>query len=322
LPAFTAENGSVASRVASGAVINALAPNVPELFGGSADLAGSNNTAIKGSGHFSRDDRTGRNMHFGIREHAMAAALNGLALHGGLIPFAGTFLVFADYMRPAIRLAALMRQHVIYVFTHDSIGLGEDGPTHQPIEHLSALRCMPGLTVLRPADANEVVESWRLALAHRGGPVALILSRQKLAFVDRTAFASAAGVARGAYVLADAPSGTPAVALIATGSEVEIAMAARATLGSEGIAARVVSMPSHEVFAAQTAEYRASVLPTGVPRVAVEAAHPMSWYRWVGDSGAIVGLERFGASAPYSRVFTELGITSDSVANAARALIR
>jgi transketolase len=225
-------------------------------------------------------------------------------------------------MRPAIRLAALMQQKVIYVFTHDSIGLGEDGPTHQPIEHLSALRCIPGLIVLRPGDANEVAEAWRVALKHRGGPVALILSRQKLPFIDRAVFAAAAGVGRGAYVLADADAGAPAAVVIGTGSELHLAVDARDKLAAQGIRVRVVSMPSHEVFAAQDAEYRASVLPAGVPRVAVEAAHPMSWDRWVGETGTMLGLERFGASAPYARLFAELGITTERVVNAVRALVR
>jgi transketolase len=251
----------------------------------------------------------------------MAAAMNGMALHGGLIPFGGTFLIFSDYMRPAIRLAALMRQHVIYVFTHDSIGLGEDGPTHQPIEQLSALRAIPDLLVLRPADSNEVNESWRIALQHQTGPVALILTRQKLPLIDRNKHASASGVARGAYVLSDADGGAAQVTLIASGSEVQLAIAARDTLAAQGIRARVVSMPSHELFAAQDAQYRNSVLPVGVPRVAVEAAHPMSWYRWVGNDGAIVGIERFGASAPAERLFAELGITSEHVAAEAKRLV-
>jgi transketolase len=321
LPVFTDADGSVASRVASGAVINALAPHLSELLGGSADLAGSNNTTIKGAPTLSRGEPGGRNVHYGIREHAMGAAMNGLALHGGIIPFAGTFLVFADYMRPAIRLAALMKQHVIYVFTHDSIGLGEDGPTHQPVEHLTALRCIPGLVVLRPGDANEVSEAWRVALKHRSGPVALVLSRQKLPFIDRTRFGSASGTARGAYVLADADPGPAKVVLIATGSELQLAVASRDALASKGVAARVVSMPSQEIFAAQDSSYRDTVLPAGVPRVAIEAAHPMSWHRWTGDRGAIVGLERFGASAPYARVYAELGLTTERVTEVAQALV-
>ncbi len=319
LPVFTAENGSIASRAASGVVVNALAAVVPELIGGSADLAGSNNTTIKGSGALQASDFRGRNVHYGIREHAMGAAMNGMALHGGLIPFAGTFLVFADYMRPALRLAALMGQHVIHVFTHDSIGLGEDGPTHQPIEHLSALRCIPNLLVIRPGDAQEVAEAWRTAVAHRSGPVALILTRQKLPLIDRTRYAAASGAQRGAYVLADVDA--PQVVLLATGSEVAVALGAQTTLAARGIAARVVSVPSMELFAQQDAAYRASVLPAGIPRVAVEAAHPQSWYRWVGESGAVIGLDHFGASAPAPRLFAEFGFTPEHVADRAAALL-
>jgi transketolase len=321
LPTFTKENGSVASRAASGTVLNALASAVPELVGGSADLAGSNNTTMKDSPLFAATTPGGRNVPYGIREHAMAAAMNGMALHGGIIPFGGTFLIFSDYMRPAIRLAALMRQHVIYVFTHDSIGLGEDGPTHQPIEQLSALRAIPGLTVLRPADAGEVVEAWRVALNHKNGPVALILTRQKLPLIDRANYSAAAGVASGAYVLADATGGAPQVVLIGTGSEVQLTISARDTLAAAGIRARVVSMPSHELFAAQEQRYRDDVLPPGVPRVAIEAAHPMSWYRWVGDRGAIIGLDHFGASAPAERLFREFGITSEHLVEEARRVV-
>jgi transketolase len=319
-PAFDASNGAVASRAASGVVLNAIAPHLPELVGGSADLTGSNLTQVKGAPAFARGVPGGRNVHFGIREHAMGAILNGMALHGGFIPYGGTFLVFADYMRPAIRLAALMGVHVIYVFTHDSIGLGEDGPTHQPIEHLASLRCIPNLLVLRPADADEVSAAWREAVTHRGGPVALVLTRQKLPWLGQPADARA-GVPRGAYVVADAASGAPQVVLLATGSEVEVALAARAQLAQDGVAARVVSCPSLEMFARQDAAYRASVLPPGVPRVAVEAAHPMSWYRWVGDTGAVVGIETFGASAPYQVLYREYGITAERVAAEARRVI-
>lgn len=314
LPEFTKENGNVASRAASGAVLNAIGPAVPELIGGSADLTGSNLTNVKDGGIFSATQRSGRNFHFGIREHAMGSVMNGMALHGGIIPYGGTFLVFADYMRPAIRLAALMRQQVIYVFTHDSIGLGEDGPTHQPIEHLSALRCIPNLLVLRPADAQETAEAWRTALKHRTGPSALVLTRQKLPLIDRSTHAAASGVAKGAYVLKDAADGqTPKAVIIATGSEVEVALKAQAELATKGIATRVVSMPSMEIFAQQPMEYQASVLPEGVRRVAVEAAHPMSWHRWVGVDGAIVGIDGFGASAPAAKLFQEYGITPQAV---------
>jgi transketolase len=317
IPEFDAANGNVASRAASGTVLNGIATAVPELIGGSADLTGSNLTNIKGSEVFSPSQRGGRNFHFGIREHGMGSVMNGMALHGGVIPYGGTFLVFADYMRPAIRLAALMKQQVIYVFTHDSIGLGEDGPTHQPVEHLTSLRCIPNLTVLRPADASETAEAWRAAVKHRTGPVALVLTRQKLPFIDRTTHGAAGGVAKGAYVLSDAPEGTRLDAvIIATGSEVEVALKAQALLAADGVSTRVVSMPSMEFFAAQPREYQESVLPAGVRRVAVEAAHPMSWHRWVGTDGAVVGIDGFGASAPYQTLYKEYGITPAAVAAA------
>lgn len=320
-PTFDAKSGNVASRAASGVVINAIAPSLPQLIGGSADLAGSNLTTVKGAGFFSATTKGERNFHFGVREHAMGSIMNGMALHGGIIPYGGTFLVFADYMRPAIRLAALMKQQVIYVFTHDSIGLGEDGPTHQPIEQLTSLRCIPGVTVLRPADADEVSEAWRVAVNHREGPVALALTRQKLSYLG-AADKAKAGVARGAYVLAEAEGGDADVVLLASGSEVEIAIAARLQLAASGIRARVVSCPSLELFAKQDAAYQASVLLKGVARVAVEAGHPMSWYQWVGDFGAIVGLDHFGASAPYQRLYKEFGLTADKVAEAATKLVR
>ncbi|HEX2716578.1 MAG TPA: transketolase C-terminal domain-containing protein, partial [Gemmatimonadaceae bacterium] len=243
-----------------------------------------------------------------------------MALHGGIIPYGGTFLVFSDYMRPPIRLAAFMEQQVIYVYTHDSIGLGEDGPTHQPIEQLAALRAIPRLTVIRPADATETVEAWRAALLHRDGPTALVLTRQKLGFIDRTKYAPASGTLEGAYILADAPDGKPAVVLMSSGSEVALVIAAREKLAAAGIAARVVSMPSHEIFARQPESYRESVLPAGIPRVAVEAAHPMSWYRWVGDNGQIIAIDRFGASAPYQRVYEGLGLTVERIVEAAKRL--
>ena len=319
-PVFDAKSGTVASRAASGVVINAIAPVLPELLGGSADLTGSNLTNVKGATSLSAGARDGRNLHYGIREHAMGAIMNGIGLHGGFIPYGGTFLVFSDYMRPAIRLAALMHIPAIYVFTHDSIGLGEDGPTHQPVEHLAALRCIPNLQVIRPADADEVTEAWRLALHHRSGPTAIILTRQKLSYFGEPARARA-GVAQGAYVVADAEGRAPQVVLLASGSEVEIALAARTQLAAGGIAARVVSMASMERFAAQPAAYRQQLLPAGIPRVAVEAAHPMSWHRWVGESGAIVGIEGFGASAPAPVLYAKYGITAEAVAAAARGLL-
>lgn len=322
IPAFTAENGTVATRAASGTVLNALAPRVPELMGGSADLSGSNNTLIKGADPFSPTDHAGRNVHFGVREHAMGAIMNGMALHGGVRPYGGTFLIFSDYMRPAIRLAAMMRLRVLYVFTHDSIGLGEDGPTHQPIEQLSSLRAIPNLTILRPADATEVAEAWRTALLHADGPVALVLTRQKVPFIDRTGRGSGAGVAQGAYVLAESEGGDPQVVLMASGSEVAIALEAQALLaGEHGIRARVVSMPSHELFLRQPDSYRQEVLPAGIPRVSIEAGHPMSWQRFVGDTGVAMGIERFGASAPYQRIYRELGLTAERMASLARQVV-
>ena len=320
IPGFTPESGAMASRAASGKVLEAIAPRLPELVGGSADLSGSTNTIIKDEGTYLPGCYAGRNIHFGVREHGMGAIMTGMSLHGGFIPYGGTFLIFSDYMRPAIRLAAVMERHVIYVFTHDSIGLGEDGPTHQPVEQLSALRCIPHLTVIRPADASETAEAWRAALRHKGGPVALVLTRQKLGVIDRTKFAPAARAVSGAYVLADPHDGAPRVVLMASGSEVALILGARERLEAQGIPTRVVSMPSHELFAAQPAEYQEAVLPPGVGRVAIEAAHPMSWYRWVGSDGVVVGLERFGASAPYQRIYEELGLTIDRVVDAARRL--
>ena len=319
-PTFDAKSGNVATRAASGVVINAIAPQMPELVGGSADLTGSNLTNVKGASYFAPTVQNGRNFHFGIREHAMGAIMNGMGLHGGIVPYGGTFLVFSDYMRPAVRLAALMGIHAIYVFTHDSIGLGEDGPTHQPVEHLTALRCIPNLVVLRPGDADEVVEAWRVALHHKGGPVAIVLTRQKLSYFgehDRVC----AGVPRGAYVLVDGIGSAPDIVLMATGSEVEIALAARAQLAVEGVSARVVSCPSLELFAQQSQDYRDIVLPPNVRRVAIEAAHPMSWYRWVGEKGAVVGIETFGASAPYQTLYKEYGITSEHLVDVVKKVI-
>ncbi len=321
LPVFTPKDGNVASRAASGVVLNAIAKKIPELIGGSADLASSTNTIIKGEASFSASSYAGRNFHFGIREHGMGSVMNGMSLAGGIIPYGATFLIFSDYMRPTIRLAAFMGRHVIYVYTHDSIGLGEDGPTHQPIEQLSTLRAIPGMTVIRPADASETVEAWRAALKHREGPVALVLTRQKLAFIDRSKYASASGAARGAYVLADAPGGLPEVVLISSGSEVALILEAQKKLVEEGVRARAVSMPSQEIFSRQDSGYRASVLPEGVRRIAMEAAHPMSWYKWVGSDGVVLGIERFGASAPAARIFTELGFTVDRIVDTAKKLV-
>ena len=321
IPTFTKDNGNIASRAASGAVLGALVDKVPELVGGSADLTPSNNTQPKSFKNFSPEDFAARYVHYGIREHGMAGIMNGLALHGGVIPYGGTFLIFSDYMRPSQRLAALMHQRVIYVFTHDSIGLGEDGPTHQPIEQLTALRAIPGFTMIRPADANETAEAWRVALKHKNGPVALALTRQKLGWIDREKYGAASGLAKGAYVLADAPGGAPEVVLMSSGSEVALVLAAQTKLAEGGIRARAVSMPSHELFALQPLEYQQEVLPPGSKRVAIEAAHPMSWYRWVGGDGIIMGIDHFGASAPYADIYKGLGLTVDKLVEAARGLV-
>jgi transketolase len=319
IPSFDASNGNVASRAASGVVLNAVAAKIPELIGGSADLAGSNLTMVKGAPMFGAAAPGGRNFAFGIREHAMGAIMNGMALHGGFIPYGGTFLVFADYMRPAIRLAALMKQQAIYVFTHDSIGLGEDGPTHQPVEHLTALRCIPNLLVLRPADAHETAFAWRIALAHRSGPSAIVLTRQKLSLIDRGSGTGVEASTRGAYAVRSPAN--PKVVFLASGSEVQVALDAAAELEKGGVQARVVSVLSHELFAGQDAAYRMSVLPPGIPRVAVEAAHPMSWHSLVGDTGRVVGISHFGASAPFQKLYSEFGITPAAVVTAARALL-
>ena len=321
LPVFTAKDGNVASRAASGVVINAIAKKIPELMGGSADLASSTNTIIKGEPSFSAENYAGRNFHFGIREHGMGSIMNGMSLTGGIIPYGATFLIFSDYMRPPVRLACIMDRHVIYIYTHDSIGLGEDGPTHQPIEQLSALRAIPEITLIRPADASETAEAWRFALKHKKGPVALVLTRQKLSFIDRSKYAAADGLARGAYVLADAPGGAPEIVLISSGSEVALVLDAQKKLEADGIRARAVSMPSHEIFARQDQGYRDTVLPKGVKRIAIEAAHPMSWYKWVGDDGVILGLERFGASAPAATIYQHLGITIDHMVETAKNLL-
>ena len=315
LPNFDTEK-PLATRAASGRVLDALAPRIPTLIGGSGDLTGSNNTLPKGEQAVKFGDFSGRYIHFGVREHAMGGILNGLSLHGGLFPYGGTFLIFSDYMRPSIRLAALMHQPVIFVFTHDSIGLGEDGPTHQPVEHLASLRAMPNLVAIRPADATETVEAWRVALSRRDGPTALLLTRQAVPVLDRSVLAPASGVARGGYVLSDVPD--PAIILIGTGSEVHLALAAQKLLAQQGVAARVVSLPSTDLFDRQPAEYQEAVLPSGVRgRVAVEAAATLGWERYIGPRGAVVGLDRFGASAPYKAIFENLGITSEAVAAAA-----
>ena len=320
LPIFE-DDAKIATRGASGTVLNAIAEKLPELVGGSADLAPSNKTLIADGGDLQATSLGNRNLRFGIREHAMGAVLNGMALHGGMRPFGGTFLVFADYMRPAIRLAALMDQPVIYVFTHDSVWVGEDGPTHQPVEHLLALRAIPGLAVVRPADANETAAAWTVALERKNGPTALLLSRQGLPVLKGAREIGSEGVARGAYILSDAKSGTPAVIVIATGGEVTLAVDAAAELAGRGIEARVVSMPSWELFAEQSEDYRRQVFPQAIPRLAVEAGVTLGWRDIVGDTGAVIGIDRFGASAPGAEVATRFGLTVEAVVKKAVELV-
>jgi len=321
IPVFPADPKGKATRVISGQVLNAIAKNVPALMGGSADLAPSNKTWIDNEENFQAGSYDQRNIHFGVREFGMTAVLNGMALHGGFIPYGGTFLIFSDYMRPAIRLAALMKQHVIYVLTHDSIGLGEDGPTHQPIEHLASLRSMPNVTVLRPADANETAEAWKFAIKSNKGPTVLALTRQSLPTLDRTVFGTAELLHRGAYVLKDV-NGTPDALILASGSEVKLALEAAETLAQDGVAARVVSMPSWELFDDQTQEYKNSVLPENVKaRVSIEAGATQGWHKYLGMNGIAIGLDHFGASAPINDLFTNFGITADSVVQAVKSLV-
>jgi len=336
IPTFGPEE-ALATRAASGKVLNAIARNYPALVGGSADLNPSTNTALKGLGDFQNPANpgegcdgavggvwgyAGRNCHFGVREHAMAAAANGMALHGGLRPFVATFFNFLDYMKPAVRLSALMKAPVIYVFTHDSVGLGEDGPTHQPIEQLATLRATPYMVTLRPADANETAEAWKYAVEHTSGPVALILTRQKLPTLDRTRYASAESLRHGAYILKEADGGDPQIILIATGSEVTLIVEAQKLLQQRDVRARVVSMPSWELFDAQTPEYREMVLPPHVKKLAVEAAASLGWHKYVGEMGAIIAVDRFGASAPYEVIFDHLGLTAENVVRKALELFQ
>ena len=318
---FSAGDQPIATREASGRVMNALLDRVHSFTGGSADLAPSTKTLLKDHGHYGFEEYCGHNLHFGVREHAMGAIANGMAIHGGIIPYTATFLIFSDYMRPPIRLAALMEQRVVYIFTHDSIGLGEDGPTHQPIEQLLGLRSVPNLVVLRPADATETVEAWKVALGRRQGPTVLALSRQNLPVLDRSVFAPASGVQRGGYILWEA-SEQPEVILIGTGSEVQIAMEAGKLLCEQGIAARVVSLPSWELFDAQPAEYRHGVLPPKIgARVSIEAATPMGWRQYVGDQGVAIGIHHFGASAPAGVLYQEFGLTAQRMAEEAGRLL-
>jgi transketolase len=308
----------VATRNAGGEILNAIVEQVPELFGGAADLTSSTRTIFKPGANF-HEDPAGRNVFFGVREFGMCAAVNGIAAHGGLIPFGSTFFVFSDYARPAIRLAALMKVHALFIFTHDSIALGEDGPTHQPIEQLMSLRAVPGLTDFRPADANETAAAWRLAL-ERTGPCFFALTRQNVPVIDPAAHDLYAGVSKGAYVLQDAAN--PQVVLIGTGSEVWPALEAAKLLAGEDIRARVVSFPSWALFEEQTAEYRASVLPAGVPKLAVEAGATLGWWKYVGLDGDVIGLDRFGASAPGPIAMAELGFSAENVAARARKLVK
>ncbi len=320
MPSFDPAAGAVATRSASGKVMNAFGPKVRNFLGGAADLSPSTDTIMKDTGSFSAKDRLGRNFHFGIREHGMGAVMNGMAAHGGLIPFGSTFLVFSDYMRPPIRLAALSHFKTVYVFTHDSIGLGEDGPTHQPIEHFMVLRAIPNMVFVRPSDATETVEAWKLAIGYKKGPVALALTRQKLPVIDRKKYAGAEGLQRGAYVLAE--NGKPDAIIIATGSEVSVAMTAYEQLAAKGRKVRLVSMPSWELFDRQDEAYRESVLPSSVTkRVSIEAGITEGWSRYIGQTGIAIGVDRFGASAPGPVVMKEYGITSDAVVAAVEKLV-
>ena len=321
LPSFTNYAEHIPTRNASGNVINAIAKYLPTLIGGSADLEPSNNTYIKESEKFSAENRSGRNFHFGIREHGMGGILNGMALYGGVIPYGGTFLVFADYMRPSIRLASLSGVRPIYVFTHDSIGLGEDGPTHQPIEHLASLRAIPKVIVIRPADANETVEAWKFAIEHKGSPVALALTRQKVPVLDRTKFASAENLSKGAYVLVQSEKKSDVI-LMASGSEVALAVEVFHSLQAEGINARVVSFPSWELFEAQSDEYKESVLPKSVKvRVSIEAGIKQGWEKYLGEYGEAISIEKFGASAPSEVLFKEYGFTREAVVKKVKTLL-
>jgi transketolase len=323
LPTFAPTDGPMATRVASGKVIEILGTRLPEMMGGSADLGPSTHTNIDGAGDFEPGDWAGRNMHFGIRENAMGAILNGMALHRGLIPYGGTFFVFSDYMRPPMRLAAMNALPVIYIFTHDSIGMGEDGPTHQPVEQLIGLRSIPGMVVLRPADANETVAAWRVAIGRKQGPVALVLTRQGLPVLDLNLYpAIPAGVQSGGYILADSvTSGRPDIVLIATGSEVHLALEGRERLAAEGVHARVVSMPSTNLFTSQSEDYRERVLPTDVPILVIEAGSPVGWQSFVGPRIAVIGIDTFGSSAPGPVVMEHYGFTAENVCRQAHRVL-
>ena len=319
---FESQDKPIATREASGRVMNAIAQRVHAFTGGSADLAPSTKTLLKDHGYYGFEEYCDHNMHFGVREHAMGAIVSGMSLHGGVIPYAATFLIFYDYMRPPVRLAALMGLRVLYIFTHDSVGLGEDGPTHQPVEQLMGLRSVPNLVTLRPADATETVEAWKVAMGRRHGPTALVLSRQSLPVLDRTVLAPASDVQRGGYILWEAAASPDAI-LIGTGSELHIALEAGKLLKEKGVAARVISLPSWELFDSQPAEYRRHVLPSDIrARVSVEAGTPLGWERYVGLDGVAVGLSRFGASAPGKVVYEQLGLTAQRVADEALGLVQ
>jgi transketolase len=336
IPTFGPQDAA-ATRASAGKILNAIAPNYPALIGGSADLNPSTNTAMKGMGDFENPtlnpgevegavgggwSYAGRNLHFGVREHAMAAAANGIALHGGLRPYTATFFNFLDYMKPSVRLAALMELPVIFVFTHDSIGLGEDGPTHQPVEQLATLRATPNLLTIRPADANEAAQAWRVAVENLRGPTALILTRQKVPCYDRSVYCPADGLWQGAYILKEAEGGQPDLILIGTGSEVALIVEAQRLLAEQGVKARLVSMPCWELFDAQPQSYRETVLPPGVKKVAVEAAATLGWHKYVGTDGVVIGLDRFGASAPAERLYAEFGFTPQNIVERAMAALR
>ena len=337
IPVFPPDPKGVATRAAGGKIMNALASHVPFLIGGSADLNPSTNTVLKGRGNFQppRTEETtvqgaesgswsyaGANIHFGVREHAMGSILNGMALHGGVLPYGSTFLIFSDYMRPAIRLAALMKLRVIYVFTHDSVALGEDGPTHQPVEHIAALRAIPGLTVIRPADANEAAEAWKIAVQHKEGPVALLMTRQAVPVIDRTRFSPAEGLKRGAYVLAESSAGPLDVLLLATGSEIQPALAAYQKLKEEGISTRLVSMPSWELFEKQPGEYKNRIIPREtLLRVSIEAGATQGWHKYVGTGGEAIGIDHFGASAPAKVLLEKFGFTAENIVSRVKALL-
>ncbi|MCB0665338.1 MAG: transketolase [Saprospiraceae bacterium] len=322
LPTFSPEDGNMATRAVNSKVLNAISDVIPWLIGGSADLEPSTKTAMKGKGHFSKENYSGRNIAWGIREMAMCAASSGMALHKGLRPYAATFFVFTDYARAAIRLSAIMELPVIYVMTHDSIGLGEDGPTHQPIEHLASLRAMPNLTLIRPADANETVVAWKVALERKKNPVMLVLSRQGLPILDRSVYAPASGVEKGAYILSKEQGEKPAAIIIATGSEVQLALEAQKILSDSDIDTRVVSMPSWELFENQDETYQDNVLPPAITnRVSIEAGAKMGWHKWVGNKGKVIGIDHFGASAPYKKIYEEFGITAKAIVENVRAMI-